>query len=242
MDYRRLTKRGTLAMLCVAWLLAAETAVNAADTAASALKPAPSTRSEWAGKHQRNVERAKRGSVDLLFMGDSITEFWSTKGQDVWTETYEPLKAANFGIAADKVENVLWRLTNGELDGISPKVVVLMIGINNTWGGGNAGVIADGIGEVVRTLRTKLPSARVLLLGLLPLKDGTSPTVKSINERIAKLDDGKNVRFLNMGSVFAGPDGRAREELMADSVHLSAKGYESWAETMKPLLDAMMGK
>ncbi len=197
--------------------------------------------------HDRFVEQAKAGNIDLLFLGDSITEGWAKSGKDVWKDKYASMKAANFGIGGDKTQHVLWRIDNGELENIHPKVCVLMIGTNNI-GSNPVPQIAKGVEEIVQTVRDKT-GAKVLLLGVFPR--GKSPDapkdaaarkgVAGINEIIAKLDDGKNVRYLDIGDKFLQPDKTISQDIMRDYLHPTAKGYVIWADAMGPLLKEMMG-
>ena len=233
----------------IPWLILAAPAWWAAGAGEppSPTTPAPKPDGEWQQKHAANAAAAKAGGIDVLFLGDSITEYWNAEGKDVWTKTFAPLKAANFGIAADKVENVLWRTQNGELDGIQPKAVVLLCGINNTWGVKRdqrekvGADVAAGLGEVIKTLRAKSPQTKVLLLAIFPIADGTDIVVKTANTALAKMDDGKTVRFLDLGPKLADAEGNLAKENTKDGLHLSAKGYEVWAQSILPLLTEMMG-
>ncbi|MBV8880644.1 MAG: GDSL family lipase [Planctomycetaceae bacterium] len=199
----------------------------------------------WNGKHEAFLKRAKEGAVDLLFVGDSITEGWGNNS--VWQKTYAPMNAANIGIGGDTTENVLWRLENGEVDGISPKVAVLLIGTNNFGLEGHApDAVAKGVSAVVQSLRKKLPSTKVLLLAIFPRDEKPNTDfrkkIKTVNEQIAKLDDRKHVRFLDIGAKLSNPDGSLSKEILPDFLHLSEKGYQIWADAMAPLLKEMMGK
>src|SRR5262249_53134015 len=152
------------------------------------------------------VERAKKGEVDLLFLGDSITEGWKRAGNEIWKERYEPLHAANFGIGGDRTQHVLWRIQEGkELESIQPKAVVLMIGTNN-MGSNAAEQIADGITAIVKEFRRQRPEAQILLLGIFPRSakatDKFRDKIKDVNQQIAKLDDGKHVHYLDIGDKF----------------------------------------
>jgi beta-glucosidase len=190
--------------------------------------------------HEKFVERARRGTVDLLFLGDSITQGWNDN--DVWSRFYGPRNAANFGIGGDRTQHVLWRIQNGELGGIEPKVVVLMIGTNNA-SSGTPGEIADGVTAIVGELRRRLPRAKILLLGVFPRDPKPSARrdkLSSVNARIAKLDDGSHVKFLDIGKAFLSDDGTISRELMPDYLHLSHKGYRIWAEAMEPTLWSML--
>src|SRR5208337_5244157 len=129
----------------------------------TAAKPAPKDEK----RHDGFVAIAKKGGVDVLFLGDSITDGWRGSGKDVWKEKFEPLKAANFGIGGDRTQHVLWRLQNGELEGIKPRAAVIMIGTNNL-GANTAEEIADGIKAIVAEIQKKQPETKILLLGIFP--------------------------------------------------------------------------
>jgi lysophospholipase L1-like esterase len=199
----------------------------------------------WNQRHQANLDRVKKGNIDLLFVGDSITEGWGNNS--VWQKTYAPMNAANIGIGGDTTENVLWRLENGEVEGISPKVAVLLIGTNNFGLEGHApDAVAKGVTAVVQTLRKKLPATKILLLAIFPRDE--KPTadirkkIKAVNDTIVKLDDKKTVRFLDIGAKLGNPDGSLSKDVMPDFLHLSEKGYQIWADAMAPLLKELMGK
>ena len=234
--------KNALGMVLLFGLIQAETAFD----------PAPRKKdypwmslATWNQKHEDNLKRAKAGKVDLLFMGDSITEGWGNNA--VWQKNYAPLNAANFGIGGDMTENVLWRILNGEIEGIAPKVTVLLIGTNNFGLEGHApDAVAKGVATVVQTLRKKLPATKVLLLAVFPRDekpntDGRT-NIKKLNDLIAKLEDKKNVRYLDLGAKLSNPDGSLSKEVMPDFLHLSEKGYQIWADAMDPLLKEMLGK
>jgi beta-glucosidase len=190
----------------------------------------------WMKLHESFVARARKGNVDLLFLGDSITQGWHEN--EVWKRYYGPRRAANFGIGGDRTEHVLWRIQNGELEGINPRVVVLMIGTNNA-SSNTAEEIAAGIRAIVKELRTRSPESHVLLLGVFPRSqkpDRTRAKLEEVNREIAKLDDGSHVAFLDIGKAFLNPDGSIAREIMPDFLHLSAKGYRLWADAMEPTL------
>lgn len=196
--------------------------------------------------HESYVEIAKKGDVDVLFLGDSITAGWRGAGKEAWAKNFEPLKAANFGIGGDRTQHVLWRILNGELDGIKPKVAVLMIGTNNS-GSDTAVDIAEGVTEIVKTIRKKSPDTKVLLLAVFPrgkeIPNTQNDKLIEVNKTLAKLDDGgKTVRFLDIGPKFLGADKQLPKEIMPDFLHLSPKGYEIWAEAITPVLKEMVGK
>ena len=206
----------------------------------TAIKPAPRDPG-WLKRHEGFVTQAKQGGIDVLFVGDSITDGW--RNQKLWQERYVPLKAADFGISGDRTEHVLWRLQNGELDGIKPKVVVLMIGTNNTRNN-SAPEIVEGITAIVKEFRTRLPESKILLLGVFP-RDAQPDTpnrvkIKEINSNIAKMDDGKRVKYLDIGGKFLEPDGTMSKEVMPDFLHPNEKGYQIWADAMEGTLMAML--
>ena len=197
----------------------------------------------WTSMHEGFLKRAKEGKIDLLFLGDSITQGWGNNA--VWQKHYGPLNAANFGIGGDTTENVLWRIQNGEIEGLSPKVVVLMIGTNN-FGleGHQPDAVVKGIAANVRTLREKLPKSKILLLGIFPRDEqantGGRQAIKKVNEQIARFEDKKSIRFLDIGPKFLAPDGKLTKDVMPDFLHLSEKGYQIWADAIDPLLKELM--
>ncbi len=204
----------------------------------------------WMARHKRFVKEAQKGGVNILFLGDSITDFWRTRGLSVWKKYYAPRHAANFGIDGDRTQNVLWRIEHGELDGIHPKVVVLLIGTNNTGKERNSNKIRNtvpqtitGVQAVLSEVRAKLPDSKILLLGIFPRDTLESPQraqVAVINTVIAKLDDGNMVRFLDLSPKFLEADGTLSRKIMPDLLHPSPKGYQIWAEAMEPTLVEML--
>jgi lysophospholipase L1-like esterase len=222
---------------CLA-LLATIMSARAADSAGA---PAPRPDGEWMGMHQGLVARAREGGIELLFIGDSITELYSDN--EVWRARYAPLKAANFGLPGDTTESLLWRAVNGELDGLNPKVVVLEIGTNNLGHGETPEAAALGVAAVVNLLRRKLPKSKVLLLGIFPRADAGGrfrPEVKPTNVLLARLDGKDGVRYLDVGPALLERDGSISPDVMADSLHPTVKGYRLWADAMDPLLRKML--
>lgn len=193
--------------------------------------------------HQRILTRKNAGPIDVLFLGDSITEFWESKGESIWFERFAPLNAGNFGVSTDATQNLLWRITDGgEIDGLSPKVVVLMIGTNNTpTNSGRA--IAGGIGKILSTLRAKLPHSRILLLSILPREldgDVANPRIRDVNVMIGKLADQTWVHYLDVHGRFLDANGQPSRTLLADGLHLSTAGYQTLADAIRPKLDTML--
>ena len=191
--------------------------------------------------HERFVQIAREGNTDLLFLGDSITQGWGGQ-KDIWEKSFGAYHPANFGIGGDRTQHVLWRIENGELDGIKPKVAVLMIGTNNV-GSDSADGIASGVTKIVQTIRQKLPETRILLLAVFPRAhkpNGQRETIQKVNAILAKLGDDRHVFFLDIGDKFLEPDGTLPKEIMPDSLHLSPKGYQIWADAITPTLAELM--
>jgi lysophospholipase L1-like esterase len=224
------------------------TTTNAA-VSNSATNPVPRDPG-WVKRHKGFVAQAKQGGIDVLFMGDSITDFWRSRGSNVWNQCYAPKHAANFGISGDRTQHVLWRMDNGELDGIHPKVVVLMIGTNNTGKErdkktprNTPAQVIEGVTAVVNDIRTRLPDSKILLLAIFPRGDGgpeQQAQINEINPAIARLDDGKMVKFLDIGAKFLDADGTLPTSIMPDLLHPNAQGYQIWADAMNPTLEAML--
>lgn len=201
-------------------------------------------------RHQSFLRRAQEGAVDLLFIGDSITEGWAGKAPVLWQQQYGAHRPANFGIGGDRVEHVLWRLDNGELDGIAPKVIILLIGTNNSASQTGA-QIAASTRQILELIQRKQPQSKVLLLGIFPRgprKDASGrmddaiqrlQTIREANASLARLDDGQRVRYLDLGPRFL-RNGQIPPELMPDQLHPSLAGYRIWAEAMQPMLNEML--
>ncbi len=250
---------------CLALLLIALLPFAAAQTSASASAASSADASAAIEKKDTNgavrkahdsfLARGKAGPVGLLFLGDSITAGW-TRAPHIWESYYSSFQPANFGIGGDRTQHVIWRIENGELEGLTPKVTVLMLGTNNS-SDNTAAEIAAADKKIVQLIRAKIPGTKVLLLAIFPrgarkdkegvitaaaLADASQRTavINAVNAELAKLDDGKNVRFLDIAPVFLGQDGKIPFALMPDQLHPVAAGYQLWADAMKPLLTQMM--
>jgi len=214
---------------------------QAADVAAPKLGRDGQPDAGFLKRHEGFVQIAKKGDVDLVFLGDSITDGWNGQ-KEIWGKAFGAYKPANFGIGGDRTQHVLWRITNGELDGIAPKAAVLMIGTNNS-GSDPAEDIAAGIKRIVETIHAKSPKTKVLLLAVFPRGEKPNPQrekLKAVNSSIAKLDNGKDVFYLDIGDKFLEPDGSLSNEIMPDFLHLSAKGYQIWADAIAAPLERLM--
>ncbi|RYG71699.1 hypothetical protein EON80_04915, partial [bacterium] len=178
--------------------------------------------------HESFLQRGKEGPIGVLFVGDSITDYWRRDNvKDIWAR-FSQYQPANFGIGGDKTQHVLWRFEKGELEGIKPKVVVVMIGTNN-MGQYPAADIVKADTKIVSEIHRRLPDTKVLLLGIFPraskADDPARAKIKSINAELAKLDDGGKTRFLDIGDKFLEADGTLSKEVMPDALHPSPKGY-----------------
>ncbi len=206
----------------------------------------PETRNDEGWWRERNAKanaEARRGDVDLVFIGDSITQGWEGGGAEAWKEYYANRRALNLGFSGDRTQHVIWRLENGNLEGIEPKAFVVMIGTNNT---GHlmqpAEEVAAGIERIVGILRERFPEAKVMLLGVFPR--GQQPLDEArlnnmaINQRIRHLDDGQHVIYRDIGATFLEPDGTISKEVMPDALHLTPQAYQRWAAAIEPTLKA----
>jgi beta-glucosidase len=206
---------------------------------------------DFLNRHEKflkdKTEALAKGPIQFVAVGDSITDGWRNKnGKETWEKAFGAYNPYNIGIGGDRTQHVLWRIDEGELDGINPnpKVAMLMIGTNNISNPSDE-AIADGIKACVEDIHKHLPQTKILLLAVFPRKpEATDPVrarIKHINEIISKLDDGgKTVKYLDIGDKFLESDGKLPPTIMPDYLHPNAKGYEIWAEAVKPTLDKMM--
>ena len=228
-----------LSLSCVAF-------VHAQDKPNTAVIPVP-REGNWMQRHELINSRAKAGNIDLLFIGDSITQGWENAGKSVWEKFYGKRHAMNAGIGGDRTQHVLWRLDHGNIDGIKPKLIVLMIGTNNSNGMDNtAEEIGAGITAIVHKLREKLPESKILVLGVFPRGAGPSPHREKnakASEIASKLADGKMVHYMDIGKKFLEPDGTTlSKEVMPDLLHLNEKSYTTWAEAIEPKVAELLGE
>jgi beta-glucosidase len=213
----------------------------------SAIEAAPRTDAGWQARQKELNKRAAEAGEksQVIFIGDSITQGWEGEGREVWAKYYAPRNAVNLGIGGDRTQHVLWRLDNGNLDGLKPKAAVLMIGTNNSNGEDNTpGQIAEGVAVIVQKLRAKLPDTKILLLAIFPRSENFSAQrgkLAMINQVLHKHADEQNVFWVDFGHKFLRADGTMPRELMPDYLHLSKKGYEIWAESMEDQLSSILG-
>jgi lysophospholipase L1-like esterase len=201
------------------------------------------SRATWQARHEATLRVEGREQTQLVFLGDSIFEGWD---RAVYERHFGASHPLNLGIGGDRTQEVLWRMQNGALDGIRPRVLVLLIGTNNLGhDGARADEVAQAIGTIVSESKRRLPDARILLLAILPReREPTAPArnwIAEVNRRIARLDDGKRVRFLDLGAYFVAEDGSIPQSLMDDYLHPTPKGYAVLAERMAPVLNELLG-
>ncbi len=203
----------------------------------------------WMPRHQEKLadKDARKDKIQLVMIGDSITHAWEDKGVELWAKHYAPHGALNLGYSGDRTEHVLWRLQHGEIEGLSPRVVVLLIGTNNAGHREEpSDETAAGIRAILDELRERLPEAKVLLLAIFPrdmqpdgkyrqLTDGTNAIIKSYAD-----DD--HIFYLDVADSFLDDDGNLLESVMPDQLHPSLAGYELWVAAMQPALDALMSQ
>ncbi len=230
-------------ILAVGLLLSLSTSASSAESSES-ITPQPRlkeyewmTTERWQQMHAEDVAIAKKDDIELLFIGDSITEGWP---QNLWEEYFGGYRAANFAIGGDKTENLLWRLDHGSVGKLDPEVVSLLIGVNN-FGLSNHSpeeVIA-GIEAVVGKLKQKFPNAKILLHGIFPHKESAQhqarDQVRQVNRAVAELADDPRVYFLDIGTQLVEANGDISPEIMPDYLHLSEQGYRIWARNVTPL-------
>jgi lysophospholipase L1-like esterase len=237
-------KRLALAALA----LAAPACKNRAAFETKAVPDQPSTHVPTQPNNPARVaELEKRtGQIDaqVVFLGDSITEGWEGAGKAVWDANYAPLKALDYGVGGDKTQDVLRRIAVGHFDKLKPKVVVLMIGTNNTGTGSKPAEIADGVTAILQRLARRLPNTKILLLAIFPRGEKPDDPMRLNNEAANKLieplADGERVHYRDIGKVFLRDDGVLTPEIMPDMLHLSPKGYQLWAEAMDPELKRLL--
>ncbi len=208
----------------------------------------------WMNTHNRYVAQAKAGHIDLYMEGDSITDFWRGRFKANWDKNLGAWNPGGFGISGDRTQNVLYRIANGEFEGVSPKAIVLLIGTNNlasnaTYGVNTVDDTVKGVKAVVDAMKAKAPQAKILITAIFPRNDPppkAGPDIWQriclVNDQIAKLDNGTTIRFININDKLADKDGKLLPGVMgADNLHPSEKGYQIWADAMKPILTGWLG-
>ena len=237
-----------LAGVAFVWMLPAQTV--------PADRAAPRTDKNSQIAHEQLLDKAKQGRIDVYFEGDSITRRWGATDYpellENWKKNFFGWNAADFGWGADRVENILWRLENGELDDVNPKVIVLLAGTNNVGNRvppeGIESTVANvtkGLAAVVRVMQSKAPNAVIILMGIFPRNDNLAvmPEIEKINANLAGMADGRKIRYLNINGQLADHDGRLHDGMMndRDKLHPALNGYQVWADALKPVFTELLG-
>ena len=201
----------------------------------------------WQERHESKAIEAKKNKWDIIFLGDSITHSWETAGKKTWNKYYQKRRALNLGFSGDRTEHVLWRLDNGEFEEVQPKVVVLMIGTNNTGHRKDPPkAIAAGVEKIIERINTKSPTTKILLLAIFPRSEKVSDPQRKNNDRanalIKQLTKKDGVTYLDINERFLLPDGTLSKEIMPDLLHPKQKGYAIWAEAIEPSLRALLAE
>ncbi|CAM4089616.1 GDSL-type esterase/lipase family protein [Roseateles saccharophilus] len=205
----------------------------------------------WKPRHEQKLEEKRQllaagTPPEVVFIGDSITQGWEKEGREVWQRHFAPLHGLALGFGGDRTENALWRLQHGEIDGLAPKAVVLMIGTNNSGHRAeNPETTAAGIKRLLDEIRRRLPNAQVLLLAIFPRGEKPDDFLRGINQRVNQIiqgyADGRQIHFLDIGAALLQPDGTLSKEVMPDLLHPNERGYEIWQRAMAPTLQQLMG-
>jgi len=223
---------------------------------AQADRPVPRSDRNSQIAHEQLLAKAKQGRIDIYFEGDSITRRWGATDYpqllENWKSNFFGWNAADFGWGADRVEHILWRLGNGELDGVNPKVIVLLAGTNNVGDRvpaagleATAEDVTRGLQAILRVMQSKAPDAVIILMGIFPRNDNIDvmPVIDRINANLATMADGRKIRYLNINDKLADREGKLYEGMMNanDKLHPALKGYQVWADALKPLFTELLG-
>jgi lysophospholipase L1-like esterase len=236
----------TIAIFTAAWCQAQTTQPVPAD------QPSPRLDANSQLAHRQLLEKAKQSRIDIYFEGDSITRRWGATDYPQllanWNQNFHGWNAADFGWGGDTTQNILWRLQNGELDGVNPKVIVILAGTNNVSHGVGVGARADNIAASIKAIvdicRQKAPNATIILTAIFPRNDfpAAMPSINKINQTIAGFADGKKIRFLNVNDQLADKDGKLFQGMMnPDKLHPAMKAYQIWADALKPIFTELLG-
>lgn len=245
---------GTVRVSAVRLVRRGQPTVGCTDYRSESVTPLPLLESWaldwWMPRHEQKLDELRRMKAagtppGVVFIGDSITQGWENEGRPVWTEKFARYHPLNLGYGGDRTENVLWRLQHGEIDGIAPRVAVLMIGTNNAGHRQeDPATVAAGIRRLVEELRKRLPDTKLLLLAVFPREEHPGARLRRLNDRvnaqIAGLHDGRHVFFRDIGPALTNADGSLSREVMPDLLHLSEQGYRRWAQAIGPDLERLM--
>jgi len=242
-----------LLLAFAAVVLAGLVATHAQDALTPADRPVPREDENSKRAHEQLVEKRTKGRIDVYFVGDSIARRWGATDYPEllanWKANFFGWNAADFGWGADRVEHMLWRIENGELDGVNPRVIVILAGTNNVGRQpGSADKIENitrGLNALVDICRRKAPAATIVLTAIFPRNDNIEvmPEIDRINENLARLADGSRIRFLNVNAKLADASGQLFDGMMneRDKLHPTVKGYQVWADALKPIFTELLG-
>jgi beta-glucosidase len=237
-------------------VFAAETATQPAPTQTQPMAITPEVQTAswavkwWGPRHEQKLKELekRRDEIKLLMIGDSITHGWENSGaKKVWDEFYGKRGAFNLGFSGDRTEQVVWRIQHGEVEGLNPKLAVIMIGTNNTGHRMDPpDEIAAGVKMIVDELRQRMPGMKILLLAIFPRSASPDDKMRVNNDKandlIKTFADGEHVHWLNINDTFLTDDGTLTKQIMPDLLHPQAKGYGMWAEAMEPAVKKLMGE
>jgi lysophospholipase L1-like esterase len=215
----------------------------------SATISAPRTDANSILAHQQLLAKARAGGIDLYFLGDSITRRWGCSDPQWhamlqnWNQNFFGWNAANFGWGADRIQNILWRIENGELDNVNPKVIVLLAGTNNVGNHEKPDDIVAGYQALLAAIRAKAPDAEIIITAIFPRNDHPNmvPEIEQINAGLEKFADNKTIFFININEKLADPNGKLFPGMTVDKLHPTVKGYQIWADALRPLLTQLLG-
>lgn len=212
------------------------------------IKAQARTEDWWQERHQQKLaeKHALNNDVDLLFLGDSITHSWEDTGAATWQTDYAHLKPLNLGYSGDRTEHLLWRVQNGEIDNLSPKLTIILIGTNNAGHRVEpAEDTAEGVKAILEAVKSRLPNSKILLLATFPRsKSKNAPMRKRVNAAnvlTKQLADEKSIFWLDIGQEFLTEDGLVLDTVMPDFLHLAPAQYQVWAEAMSETINELMG-
>ncbi len=214
-------------------------------------QPVPRTDANSRRAHEQLLAKARQGRIDIYFAGDSITRRWGATDYPEflahWNKNFHGWNAADFGWGGDSTQHILWRLQNGELDGVNPRVIVILAGTNNVGrtppDDAKVAEVVRGVKAIVETCRQKAPAATLVLTAVFPRSDNPAvvPGIFRINAGLARLADGKSIRYLDLNDKLADANGQLFEGMTVDKLHPSLQGYQVWADALKPIFTELLG-
>lgn len=213
------------------------------DAVSPTIQKAKWAESWWMQRHENILEQNSNQQTDLIFIGNSIIHHWEGTGQESWEKNFAKYNPVNMGFGGDQTQHVLWRLDNGELDGINPKLAIVMIGTNNAGSGHSSEMIADGVIQIISRIRNKLPETKILLLRIFPRGEPGSEirqTNTTASEIFSKVADNEVIFYEDINEIFLDENGNLPKEIMPDKLHPNAKGYELWAEAIVGTINELM--